>query len=632
MQYNIYTRARKKCYTTFSMKRKKMWIGAGMLLLVIFVIFGVVRGRGPAVPTYSSTRVVRQDLVQTVSETGSVKAGLELTYGWEIPGRVAVINKKVGDTVAAGDSIAELESTEQRAALAEAQSRLAAARASLSLKQVGPSAEEKARAAAEVAQAQAAVREAEVQLATVRTSGDNAVRSAEIALDKARAAVENQGDVEAQELRAAYEDALKESETQVQTALDAMITMANIQQLYTSLSGSGQDALTVADKKAIAVESLVGARNAGKWPADAILNQNGGVRGALAAELTANPLSEQGIDRLLVNVQTMLGYMRNALDQMRIALSADSTATATDKTSLTTARSDIDSAMTAVVNAQQAIATARVNNKSNTDANRYAYEQALQDHAHAAQKAEQDVGTALAQLSIKQAALAQAEAAYAVLTAPPREVDIGALRADVAREAANVERAQHVLDKTHLRALAAGVLSALDVEMGETVIANQEVLTILSSELKIDVDVSESDIAKVTVGDMADMTFDAFGDDVIFSGRVAKVEPAETEVSGVIYYKTEIFFEQKEGYDVRPGMTANIDIRTAEKANVLLIPERAILDRNGEKIVRVLTDSTTAAFEERPVETGLKGDDGLIEITRGLNEGEEIITFLKETE
>ena len=88
-----------------------------------------------------------------------------------------------------------------------------------------------------------------------------------------------------------------------------------------------------------------------------------------------------------------------------------------------------------------------------------------------------------------------------------------------------------------------GRLATLDVEIGENVSANQEVVDIVSPQLTVEVDISESDIAKVSVDDPVSMTLDAFGEDMVFTGTVASVDPAETEISGVIYYKTKILID-----------------------------------------------------------------------------------------
>ena len=67
-----------------------------------------------------------------------------------------------------------------------------------------------------------------------------------------------------------------------------------------------------------------------------------------------------------------------------------------------------------------------------------------------------------------------------------------------------------------------------------------------------------------------------------------------------------------------PGMTANLDILTAQKNDALIIPQRAITSANGDKFVDI--GGTTVK-----VITGLRGSDGNIEILEGLKEGDKIV-------
>jgi HlyD family secretion protein len=70
-------------------------------------------------------------------------------------------------------------------------------------------------------------------------------------------------------------------------------------------------------------------------------------------------------------------------------------------------------------------------------------------------------------------------------------------------------------------------------------------------------------------------------------------------------------------------MTANLEIKTAEKDDVVIIPERAVVIEGNKKIVEVL-DGTGNSIK-REVQTGLRGQGGVVEITQGLKEGETII-------
>jgi len=102
---------------------------------------------------------------------------------------------------------------------------------------------------------------------------------------------------------------------------------------------------------------------------------------------------------------------------------------------------------------------------------------------------------------------------------------------------------------------------------------------------------------------------------------VVKIDPAETIIEGVATYKTTLQFEKSDGR-IKSGMTANIDISTDKRENVLVIPQRAVVSEGAGKFVMV--DNGTSNPEKRKIETGLRGIDGNIEVISGLSEGEKI--------
>jgi len=333
------------------------------------------------------------------------------------------------------------------------------------------------------------------------------------------------------------------------------------------------------------------------------------------------------VTRALSTMQSHLIQVQQVLNATRPIGDLSQSELDTLKSGVTTVQGYIVTSATNVTNGVQAIASAR----NSLTSYQIAYDKAVSDLEQAKKQAEADIAVAKAQVSAQEANLAGVQASYDDLVAPPRNVDLASLRAEVSRQAAALSAAKDDLAKTELRALADGVVSKLDVEVGENVTANQNVVGIISDGFSIKVDISEADIAKVSVDDPVDITLDAYGDDVQFFGHVVKIEPAETEISGVVYYKTTILFDDiAEQYEIRSGMTANIDILTNKKENVLVIPRRAVLTQDRKKIVRVVQDATKGIFEEREVETGLQGDDGLIEIVSGLTDGEDVVTFLKE--
>ena len=80
-------------------------------------------------------------------------------------------------------------------------------------------------------------------------------------------------------------------------------------------------------------------------------------------------------------------------------------------------------------------------------------------------------------------------------------------------------------------------------------------------------------------------------------------------------------------------MSTDIDILTAEKKNVLAVSNQAIKNEDGKRYVEILeTGADQQKIVKRAdVKAGLRGDSGLTEIVSGLSEGEEVITFVKES-
>jgi len=145
-------------------------------------------------------------------------------------------------------------------------------------------------------------------------------------------------------------------------------------------------------------------------------------------------------------------------------------------------------------------------------------------------------------------------------------------------------------------------------------------------DFKIEVDISESDIPKIKIDDQVKITFDAFGEDKVFGGKVISVDPAETVIQDVVYYQVDISINDS-SQEIKPGMTANVEILTASRRNVLYVPQRSVIRENGKQIVRILKG---VKVEEAPVQIGLRANDGLIEIISGVEEGEEVVTYIKE--
>ena len=224
--------------------------------------------------------------------------------------------------------------------------------------------------------------------------------------------------------------------------------------------------------------------------------------------------------------------------------------------------------------------------------------------------------------------LDQAKASLTLKQAPARPEDIDIAKAQVLSAEGSVASAQAVLDNTILRAPSNGTITQVDIKIGELTQAGKELMKLLNvTELHTEALVSEADIASISVGQSIDNTFDALGPDRHFVTTVLTVNPASTVISGVVDYKITGSLEKIP--DIKPGMTANMTIKVAEKKNVLVIPSSAVINKDGKHIVRVINDTKNKTYSEKEVGVGLEADGGVVEITSGLNEGEEIVTYIK---
>jgi len=233
-----------------------------------------------------------------------------------------------------------------------------------------------------------------------------------------------------------------------------------------------------------------------------------------------------------------------------------------------------------------------------------------------------NVNTALSNVTSKESALAIEEQQLKLQESGSIPEKIRAQEAKVKYAAGAVDNIRALILKTIIRSPINGVVTKQDAKAGEIAAANTPLVSVISeSEFEIEADVPEADIAKLAVGNPAKVTLDAYRNEVIFEAKVERIDPAETVIEGVSTYTTVLLFINKDSR-IKSGMTANIDILTAQKEDVLIVPQRVIFEKENGRFATVLRDGKSI---DVLVETGIRGSDGSIEITSGLSEGELIV-------
>ncbi len=213
-----------------------------------------------------------------------------------------------------------------------------------------------------------------------------------------------------------------------------------------------------------------------------------------------------------------------------------------------------------------------------------------------------------------------------LLLAGSTEEALAVQEASVAQAVASVQKVNAQIGRTILRSPVRGVVTTQDAVVGEIVSTNTIIVSVISeSEFEIEANIVEADISNVKVEDEARLTLDAYGEDLVFNAHVVKKDPAETIIEGVTTYKTTFQFD--EAYEkVSSGMTANIDIVTDKRDDALMVPQKAVIFRGGQKIVLILVGGEVI---EKSVETGISGVYGNIEILSGIEEGDMAVTSYK---
>lgn len=203
-----------------------------------------------------------------------------------------------------------------------------------------------------------------------------------------------------------------------------------------------------------------------------------------------------------------------------------------------------------------------------------------------------------------------------------------ARNAQVASARAAYEIALLNLNKATLVSPVNGIITEVNNKSGEilgTGVIKESFSRVMSLDMIIQSRVPESDVVKIKLGQHAKITFDALSEEDVFDGEIIEIDPASTTIQDVVYYNIKLKLNNNDSR-VKPGMSVNIDIAAAEKDNVVMVPMRAIKTENEKKYVEVLQfDNTT---KKMFIETGLQGDEGMIEVKSGLNGGEKVVTFV----
>jgi HlyD family secretion protein len=185
-----------------------------------------------------------------------------------------------------------------------------------------------------------------------------------------------------------------------------------------------------------------------------------------------------------------------------------------------------------------------------------------------------------------------------------------------------LDNAEAALGSATLVAPFDGIVSAVNIEAGQTVSASTVAIEIVDpSVVEVSATVAEVDVPQVKVGQKVTISLDALPDDE-FSGVVSTISIVGNSQSGVVSYPVSITLDVPSGVVLRGGMSGTATITTMEIDNVLLVPAAAVSGAStNNPTVTVMVNGTP---EARQVKLG-QSNDVYTQILSGLNAGDEIV-------
>ncbi|MFA4872968.1 MAG: efflux RND transporter periplasmic adaptor subunit [Patescibacteria group bacterium] len=585
------------------MKRKAKIITTIIIIAAVGSAVGISLARRKSAVPYLTEKASRDSLAQTVSASGKVKSSTDVLLSFSQSGRVASIKVKEGDRVEEGQLLLALDPSEAEARVDESLASVAAARADYDKLMAGASLTE--RYLASVAEKNTRNNLAQ---ARIRTEAD--IAKAAQALEEARTAVSASETNLQEDLAAKLTDAKTAADTAEKKTQGAMNTLEEIYD-----SGNDFNSYFTINN----TEAKENAKSA-KSAADSAWS-----RFSSSLSLFRNAPTEVAVHQWFPRLIEDLSIMRISVSKTSLALN-DATVSSSAPKTLTTYRADIASAWTdlnaSIADLNDAdidLTTARLNGEA-----------ALKLKKAAASTAEEtlQVTKAQAQTTLTQAEgdLRTAEAQNQKTIAPPTKEESALLIARLGEAQASLATTQDALEKTTMKSPLKGIITNVEVKVGETVSPAVTVIRLLTENaLEISVQTPESDIPKLQMNDKADITLDAFGSATVFAGKIRFINPAETIIEGVVYYEVTVAFDNAVP-EIKPGMSADVIMHTDERNNVLTVPLRAVKEKDGINFVEILNG---ASLEQREVSLGLRGDGGRVEIASGLKEGELVIIGTK---
>jgi multidrug efflux pump subunit AcrA (membrane-fusion protein) len=207
---------------------------------------------------------------------------------------------------------------------------------------------------------------------------------------------------------------------------------------------------------------------------------------------------------------------------------------------------------------------------------------------------------------------------FALIQSGEKKEEVRDAAKNLTQTEVSVKNARFNLDKTKIKAPFPGIITDIKVSPHENVSAGQEIFTLVNiSNIRIKAKVLESEVGRIKVGREARLKFSAYPGET-FTGKVSAISPVVNPEEKTCSVLIDMANPEEK---IKPGMHAEVEIIAEIYKDRLMVPQDAILDRGGRKLVFAVEEGWA---KWKYVTLGLENED-YAEILEGITEGEQVI-------
>jgi HlyD family secretion protein len=211
-----------------------------------------------------------------------------------------------------------------------------------------------------------------------------------------------------------------------------------------------------------------------------------------------------------------------------------------------------------------------------------------------------------------------------ILAEKARAQDIVTAEADIIKQRVSLKLAEDNLKDTRITAPISGTILEKSVEEGQVISSGMSISSTGTTIAKmanlakvyIDANVDETDIAKIMLQQQVKIVVDSFPKE-IFKGVVIRIAPQGVVVQNVTTFAITVEIKNP-SIILKPGMNASLEVVSAERKNIIFVPNDTVKLKDGKATVNVIQNGQPVT---REVKTGISNWE-FTEILAGLEEGD----------